>query len=348
MTWRAGITDLDAKTDVRFNELQDWLAGLDRIFEGRPVPASSDASFRRYFRVQGQGDDSYIVMDAPPDREDSQPFVQVAEFLRQMNLNCANVLQADFDQGFLLLTDLGTVQYLTELNARPETADGLYSDALRALLRMQTGGAKFQSELPPYDDAMLASEMEIFVEWLCGEHLGIRFARGEQNAWESFRNMIVDSAMKQPPVFVHRDYHSRNLMLTRKNNPGILDFQDAVEGPLTYDLVSLLKDCYIRWPREQVDAWATDYYRRLPSNMQFARDDKDFLASFELMGVQRHLKAAGIFARLLIRDGKPGYLKDVPRTLRYVAELGDRYSGFEFMSELISSRILPALGSEAT
>lgn len=287
-------------------------------------------------------------MDAPTDREDSRPFIKIAGLLRQMNLNSTEVLHADLDKGFLLLTDLGSTQYLNELKSRPESVDKLYADAMISLRRIQTAGSKYQSQLPPYDDAMLGEEMDLFVEWLCGERLGIRFSAVEQNAWETFRELIIDNAMRQPPVFVHRDYHSRNLMLTEVDNPGILDFQDAVEGPLTYDLVSLLKDCYIRWPRDRVDAWAIEYYKRLPGSLQFARDDKDFLASFDLMGVQRHLKAAGIFARLLIRDGKPGYMKDVPRTLGYVAELGSRYPGFEFMSDLISGRILPALGSDSS
>ena len=339
--WRPGITDLDPKTDVRFREMTAWLAQFAEFADVTPTPASADASFRRYYRVQGER--SCIVMDAPPPREDCQPFVQVAGFLESMGLNSPHVIAADFQQGFLLLTDLGSVQYLGELRERPDRADALYLDALTALLTMQREGSEFRASLPTYDDELLRFELSIFREWLCEQHLSIRFSNEEEVAWKNCCDLLVESALQQENVFVHRDYHSRNLMLTDKNNPGILDFQDAVEGPLTYDLVSLLKDCYIKWPTEKIEQWALSFYARLPDDVRGNYDDRQFMRLFDLMGVQRHLKAAGIFARLLRRDGRPAYMRDVPRTLSYIVDIAPRYPELAFLADLITTRVLPSL-----
>jgi aminoglycoside/choline kinase family phosphotransferase len=242
-----------------------------------------------------------------------------------------------------LLTDLGSTLYLAELNKNPLRADKLYGDAMDALLILQQQGSAFQSELPSYDAELLRFELSLFHDWLCERHLGVSLSESEEQSWNACCAVLVENSLQQETVFVHRDYHSRNLMVTDKNNPGILDFQDAVEGPLTYDLVSLLKDCYVKWPEEQIERWALSFYDRLPNESRDNLDAAAFIRQFDLTGVQRHLKAAGIFARLLHRDGKTGYMQDVPRTLSYIVDVGPRYAELDFLSDLISSRILPAL-----
>lgn len=305
------------------------------------MPASSDASFRRYFRLQGDSE-SFIVMDAPPAQEDCLVFMRIAGYLEAMQLNAPRILEADPERGFLLLTDLGTTQYLDSLKNNRKNAPAMYADALAALARIQERGAAYQALLPPYDEELLRFELSLFHDWLCGNHLGIEFDADAEAAWQDVCTLLVKNALDQPQVFVHRDYHSRNLMVTASNNPGILDFQDAVEGPLTYDLVSLLKDCYIRWPSEQLRRWVLDFYAGLDEATVGLVDQKQFTHDFELMGVQRHLKAAGIFARLNHRDGKPDYLHDIPRTLNYIVELLPRYAELEFLVTLIRERCLPA------
>ena len=318
------------------------MGGIGAVAGRKPTPASTDASFRRYFRVQGASE-SFIVMDAPPAEEDCLPFMRIAGYLEAMQLNAPRILEADPERGFLLLTDLGTTQYLDSLVHNPQNAPALYADALAALARIQRRGAVYQALLPPYDEKLLRFELSLFHDWLCGSHLGIEFDADAEAAWQDVCTLLVKNALDQPQVFVHRDYHSRNLMVTASSNPGILDFQDAVEGPLTYDLVSLLKDCYIRWPDEQLQRWSLDFYTGLDDSIREHVGQEQFTRDFELMGVQRHLKAAGIFARLKHRDGKSDYLHDIPRTLQYVIELLPRYTELEFLVTLIRERCLPAL-----
>ena len=318
------------------------MGGIGAVAGRKPTPASTDASFRRYFRVQGASE-SFIVMDAPPAEEDCLPFMRIAGYLEAMQLNAPRILEADPERGFLLVTDLGTTQYLDSLVHNPQNAPALYADALAALARIQRRGAVYQALLPPYDEKLLRFELSLFHDWLCGSHLGIEFDADAEAAWQDVCTLLVKNALDQPQVFVHRDYHSRNLMVTASNNPGILDFQDAVEGPLTYDLVSLLKDCYIRWPDEQLQRWSLDFYTGLDDSIREHVGQEQFTRDFELMGVQRHLKAAGIFARLNHRDGKSVYLHDIPRTLQYVIELLPRYTELEFLVTLIRERCLPAL-----
>jgi aminoglycoside/choline kinase family phosphotransferase len=310
------------------------------------TPASVDASFRRYFRLEKAGR-SFIVMDAPPGKEDCRPFIRVAGYLESMGLNAPRVLEADLEQGFLMLSDLGSTQYLTRLFDDPATADQLYDDALSALSQLQKRGAAYQSLLPPYDEALLRFELSLFHDWLCGKHLGIEFDDHGEVEWQRLSDLLVSNALDQPQVFVHRDYHSRNLMVTADANPGILDFQDAVEGPLTYDLASLLKDCYIKWPDERIQHWAREYFGRLDASVRGSLSEDNLMRCFELMGVQRHLKAAGIFARLNHRDGKPDYMLDVPRTLSYIVDLAPRYPELEYLVRLIEERCLPALEGRA-
>lgn len=283
-------------------------------------------------------------MDAPPSQEDCLPFMRIAGFLEAMQLNSPRIVEADVENGFLLLTDLGTNQYLDVLQSSVDRHSDLYSDAIDAILLMQRRGVAYQSALPPYDEKLLRFELSLFRDWLCGTHLQLLFSQADDECWDKCCDSLVANALDQPQVFVHRDYHSRNLMVTLDANPGILDFQDAVEGPFTYDLVSLLKDCYVRWPVEQVRVWALQFYEKLSVHTRNQVDEMQFRRYFDLMGVQRHLKAVGIFCRLNHRDGKSGYLSDVPRTLGYIVELGRYYEELGFLVRLIDERVLPAWG----
>ncbi len=285
-------------------------------------------------------------MDAPPAQEDCLPFVRIAGYLEAMRLNAPRIIAADLENGFLLLTDLGATRYLEHLRANGDGADQLYDDAIATLNVIQSRGAAYQSMLPPYDAALLEFELSLFHEWLCGAQLGIEFSTSEELRWRDTCLLLIRNALDQPQVFVHRDYHSRNLMFTSEHSPGILDFQDAVEGAFTYDLVSLLKDCYIRWPAERVLDWAGTFYENLAPEVHAQVGMEQFIRYFELMGVQRHLKAAGIFARLNQRDNKPGYLGDIPRTLSYIVELGPRYEELGFLVDIINERCLPLLEGE--
>ncbi len=279
-------------------------------------PASSDASFRRYFRLV-LPDSSLIVMDAPPDRQDTASYLEVGRRLRTAGLNVPDILAREPAQGFLLITDLGEVNYLDRLDA--DNRDRLYGDALDSLLRMQAEVAP--SGLPDYDRKLLGVELSLFSDWFLNRHLGITLEAAQGEILKGLNEILVQNALEQPRLFVHRDYHSRNLMVRPENNPGILDFQDAVHGPITYDLVSLLRDCYIAWPRLILEGWVEDYHHGLSHDTPL----EQFFRWFDLMGIQRHLKAVGIFARLSHRDGKPGYLQDIPRTLNYVLEVSLRY-----------------------
>jgi hypothetical protein len=329
--------------DSRLELLRHWLeAGLG-WHDLQLAPASADASFRRYFRVGGRDHETVIAMDAPPGKEDVEPYLKVAAMLEDIGVNAPRVLARNATDGFLLLTDLGSVTYLAEL-ADAGRADDLYDDALAALVRIQALGQGHARSLPPYDERLLRFEMSLFTDWLLGRHLALELSARESAALATAFDWLVASALRQPQVFVHRDYHSRNLMVCPGNNPGILDFQDAVHGPLTYDLVSLLRDCYVAWPQEQVARWALRFRRQaLAAGLPAADDDAQFLRWFDLMGIQRHLKASGIFARLWHRDGKPGYLPDVPRTLGYIVTACSRHAEFRMLGELVSQRVLPAM-----
>lgn len=327
----------------RLAALKHWVEQVLDLDDYEIRPASSDASFRRYFRVRSAGG-SHIVMDAPPDRENSRRFIEVAGRLRGLGLNVPEVLEQDLEQGYLLLTDLGEQMYLRALDAA--TVERLYGDALGALVVLQAGIFTDSSFLPEYDAALLQRELEIFREWYLGRHLGVALDAGQTAVVDQAFAQLVVSALEQPRVWVHRDYHSRNLMVTAHNSPGILDFQDAVRGPVTYDLASLLRDCYIAWPREQVEDWVKGYFDlALQSGLPVGDDELQFLRWFDLMGVQRHLKAAGIFARLNHRDGKPGYLADIPRTLGYVFEVSGRYPELIGLRRLLAELRIPGVSA---
>ena len=326
--------------DKRFEVLKEWTGRVLGAGAFDIRTASADASFRRYFRVT-QGQRRLIVMDAPPDQGGMHSYVSIARHFHALGLNVPEVLEQDHERGFLLITDLGEQLYLGSLNE--QTVERLYGDALGALIVLQAGtSATADKFLPDYDEALLLREMEIFREWYLGRHLGLRLSAGQKRVLDEVFAQLARSALAQPRVWVHRDYHSRNLMVTRLNNPGILDFQDAVLGPVTYDLVSLLRDCYIAWPRERVEDWVKGYHElALQSGIPAGEDDAGFLRWFDLMGVQRHLKASGIFARLNHRDGKPGYLADIPRTLGYVHEVSARYPELQPLQALLRELKLP-------
>ena len=335
----------------RFQMMLDWLETVDLLKEcdvSLPEPASADASFRRYFRIETtcQSESiSYIIMDAPVEHEDCRPFIAVSEQLLQMGLNVPKVLSQDLTKGFLLLTDLGNTTYLSVLKQATETrVDSLYSEALSALVRLQANGHQAAQNLPTYDEKLLMTEMSLFSDWLLDKHLQIGLTSLEQQAWQNVQKDLVLSALKQPQVYVHRDYHSRNLMVLERENPGVLDFQDAVKGPLTYDAVSLLRDCYIAWPEEQVIEWQRQYFLKLcEANVLYKDEWAGFQKSMDLMGLQRHLKASGIFARLYHRDGKDGYLNDIPLTLNYLVRVGAKYPQMHSLVELIENKVLPKI-----
>jgi N-acetylmuramate 1-kinase len=321
----------------RIEQLKDWLNTLPGMVDYSFEPASGDASFRRYFRI-GMADKSYIAMDAPPEKEDTKPFVHVADAFERIGLNVPHIHAKDLDQGFLLLEDLGSRLYLDSLSS--QTVDRLYGDALGALVTLQACGPV--TGLPLYDRKLLLSEMELFREWLIGRHLKLTLSDDEQQLLDRTFAVLADNALQQPQVCVHRDYHSRNLMVTNPHNPGVLDFQDAVVGPVTYDLVSLLRDCYIEWPSQQVEEWAMGYYELARQSGVLSHEhESQFLTWFDLMGIQRHLKASGIFARLNHRDDKPGYLNDIPRTLNYIAEVAERYESLKDFVAFFAQRVMP-------
>jgi len=307
--------------DDRRTRLERWLAAELNGARYTLTSASEDASFRRYFRATLQDGRSFVVMDAPPEKEDCRPFVHVARLLREAGVHAPQVHAQDLDAGFLLLSDLGTRTYLAELGAA--NADELMRDATQALIRWQL--ATRPGELPPYDEPLLRREMNLFPEWYVARHLQTALSAEQVQAMEGIFTLLVRSALAQPAVYVHRDYMPRNLMLAEPN-PGVLDFQDAVIGPITYDIVSLLRDAFISWEEERVLDWSVRYWEnakraRLPVDEDFA----DFWRALEWMGLQRHLKVLGIFARINYRDRKPRYLQDTPRFLGYARATATRY-----------------------
>lgn len=333
-----------SNADQRLQGLERWLASLPGPPVRRVLPASVDASFRRYFRVH-RDNGTQIAMDAPPQREGLDTYLQVAALLAGTGLHVPQVLAVDAKQGYVLISDLGNLQYLEALNkgADPEP---LYADAIDALLQMQAAGTPEAGALPLYDDAMLRREMELFPEWFIGRHLGLQANADDRHAIESAFDWLCGQALAQPVVLVHRDYHSRNLMVCPQRNPGILDFQDAVRGPIAYDLVSLLKDCYIVWPRAQLLRWL-DRYRAGAARLGLdaGRNREDFLRWFDHVGLQRHIKVLGIFARLWYRDGKAGFLADLPRVLDYTLAVTGAEPALAAFDDFLRRRVVPAFAT---
>jgi hypothetical protein len=330
----------DPSADSRASALAAFLATALPGIPFTLAPASSDASFRRYFRVTLQGESALapgastlIAMDAPPPREDCGPFVQVAGLLAAAGVHAPEVLAQDLAQGFLLLSDFGTTMYLDALDA--QSAHRLYVDAIDVIVRWQA--ASREGVLPPYSEAMLAFELQLFPEWYVARHLGRTLSAAEQASLAASFRAVLANNLAQPQVFVHRDYHSRNLMVCARN-PGVLDFQDAVVGPITYDLVSLLRDAYVEWDEERQLDWAIRYWERArDARLPVASDFADFWRDFEWMGVQRQLKVLGIFARLYHRDGKDVYLPHMPRVMRYLRGAAGRYVELDPLARLLDA-----------
>ena len=326
-------------TDSRLNTLRDWLKALQARWQldlDSLEPASADASFRRYFRIASKNPDfgTLIVMDAPPQYEPLDAFIKVDLLLSAASLNVPKILEENITEGFLLLNDLGTKTYLAELNN--ETADPLYQDAIYALVQMQL--ASKPDVLPNYDEALLQRELDLFPEWYLNKHLNIELTNLQDAQLKKSFALIIENNLAQAKVYVHRDYHSRNLMVTAVNNPGVIDFQDAVYGPITYDASSLWRDAYIAWPEERVIDWVIKFWEEgrkvgLPMPSDFGQ----FYRDFEWMGLQRHLKVLGIFARLFHRDGKDGYLKDMPLVLDYAIATTNRYIELKPLARILES-----------
>jgi len=328
--------------DLRLQHLTGWLGqhlpalfaaeGWGEVPAATLTPASSDASFRRYFRWEGAGR-SLILMDAPPPQEDCHPFVKVAGLLAEVGVHVPRILAADLDQGFLLLSDLGRQTYLDVINA--DNAEPLFEDALQALLALQK--LPLTAPLPSYDEVLLRREVQLFPDWYVQRHLGIELSGEQLAAWQRTCTLLIDSALAQPQVLVHRDFMPRNLMLSEPN-PGVLDFQDAVYGPVTYDVTCLFKDAFLSWPEAQVRGWLERYWQQArAAGIAVQAELEDFLRASDLMGVQRHLKVIGIFARICHRDGKPKYLGDVPRFFRYIEAVVARRPELAELGELLAS-----------
>ena len=330
------------ETDARLALIHGWLARELQLPVMRIEPASSDASFRRYFRVFS-GSSTYVVMDAPPDKEDVRPYLKVSGLLEALGAHVPHVHEADAARGLLLLEDLGTTLYLERLNAGDDP-ERLYGDALDALALIQLRGRSARSQLAGYGRSELAREMALMPEWFLERHLSLTLSGAETQLLTDSCEFLIGEALAQPRVFVHRDYHARNLMVVSDRNPGIIDFQDALSGPVGYDLVSLLKDCYIAWPRERVVDWVRAFRARLHANRgEAGSSDAQFLRWFDLIGVQRHIKVLGIFCRLWYRDGKAGYLPDLPRTLDYVREASALYAELAPLARFIEERVVAQL-----
>lgn len=316
----------------RKEQRQQWLTDYFKGTDFRINPASEDASFRSYFRVS-HGGKTYILMDAPPEHEDCRPFIKVLKLLAGNQVNVPELFATDLDQGFLLLGDLGDQLYLTALNDDESLHESLYKKAIDTLLSIQKI-AQTEAQLPAYDEYLLMTEMQLFKDWFIVSHLGYFMGSTEIHVLEDAFALLTDNALAQPKVMVHRDYHSRNLMVIAKystnsptidTTPGVIDFQDAVLGPFTYDLASLLKDCYISWPDEVIEPHCRYYLQQYNNEFNTDIEMPQFMRWFDLMAAQRHLKAIGIFCRLNYRDGKSDYLYDIPRTMNYLLATAAKY-----------------------
>jgi hypothetical protein len=333
--------------DNRKAALGEWVEscflalGIDLAQDWRLESVSGDASFRRYFRVTSHNL-SWIAVDAPPEKENSGSFVAIAKAWEPLAIHCPVVHAADLEKGFMLLSDLGDTLYLDELDTH--TVDHLYRKALVTLTHIQQCVTVQGEPLPSYDRPLLMREMALFSEWFVARLLTVGADPGIDRVLGAAFEKLTLSALEQPKVCVHRDYHSRNLMVTPEGTPGVIDFQDAVIGPITYDLVSLLRDCYIDWPDSRVDAWALDYQALAQrAGLMPKVEARTFLRWFDLMGMQRHLKAIGIFSRLKIRDLKGEYLNDIPRTFNYLLKISRRYPEFASFSALLEGEIFEAM-----
>lgn len=341
--------------DLRALRLRQWAEAIlaenlglsaDPVDSFMFAALAGDASFRRYFRL-GLRQQSWVLMDAPPDKEDSRPFVAVAAAFARLGIRVPQLMAIDLEQGFLLLEDLGDRLYLGELmSASRDQVDRLYQAAFEPLLRLQSVTELPGCTLPRYDRTLLLNELRLFDQWFIAELLQIELTPADQAMLQQLYDALIESALEQPQRPVHRDYHSRNLLLCRDNSPGVIDFQDAVIGPITYDLVSLLKDCYLLWPQPQVTCWVEQYYQAAQAAALLpAITLEQFHGWFDWIGVQRHLKVLGIFSRLFLRDGKAGYLADLPRVARHLLDGCEPYAQLRPFASWFRSRLLPQMMS---
>lgn len=329
--------------DARLQLLRDWLTVDLRWPLARLEPASADASFRRYFRAWREDGATRVVMDAPPAKEDIRPYLKVSRLLERCGVHVPHIDAVDEARGLILLEDLGSTHLLARLNAGGD-ADQLYGEALQALALIQRASAPLLAELPPYDRAALEREMQLLPDWFCTRHLQLRPDAARNALLAKTMDFLVREMLVQPQVLVHRDYHSRNLMVLPQHGPGVIDFQDAMAGPIAYDLVSLLKDCYIAWPRERVERWVSGYLAKIGhTGLVDGVGEEQFLRWFDMAGLQRHMKVLGIFARLWYRDGKSGYLADLPLTLEYVRDTARRYPELQDFSGWVEAVLVPGL-----
>lgn len=334
--------------DLRLEQLKKW---LEQQFKGAPftiAPVSGDASFRRYFRIDRpqsttSAAQQWIAMDAPPEKEDSRPFVSIARHWSSLGIQVPHIEAVDLTQGFMLLDDFGNTLLLDAVNKKTDQAASLYGAALTTLTQIQSCSAPFDYPLPPYDDALLAREMELFREWLVAKKLGISLSKEDHARLDKAFQFLTEEALSQPVVCVHRDYHSRNLMTLNDQSIGVIDFQDAVMGPITYDAVSLLRDCYIVLPDDFIDQHLTGFHQATLNAGLHHAEFSQFKRWFDLMGIQRHLKAAGIFARLSLRDGKHDYLNDVPRTVQYIERISSDYEPLSDFNQWLNETVIPEI-----
>ena len=304
--------------DHRYKDLENWLSNsIDKPIKSI-APASTDASFRRYFRVFVDNQNTYIAVDAPPEYEDSVKFVKIASLMQAMGVIVPKIIATNLQEGFLLIGDLGKETMLNAIHRQETKAQEFYGEAIEILINIQTNGSSHVEGLPLYSKELLMDEMRLFVDWFCLRHLKIGPEIIDDYGFEEIFEQLSVYALDQNQVFVHRDFHSRNILMSEKGEMGVVDFQDAVRGPITYDLVSLLKDCYISLPSSKIDHWVDYYFARLMDLELIDKSHQEFKLEFDLMGVQRHLKAIGIFSRLKYRDGKDSYILDIPRTMNYV------------------------------
>ncbi len=328
--------------DRRKLQLASWAGKQLSTASPSLTTVSGDASFRRYFRFAHEGG-SVIAVDSPPATENNIAFEQINQIMREQSIFVPRILKIDHEQGFMLLSDLGDQLYLPSLN--PQSVNQLYKSATDTLLKIQLTPEKALSGLPHYSYEQLDIELNLFNEWFIKHHLTIRLEKTEENLLRQTFDKLIHSALEQPQVLVHRDYHSRNLMICENETPGVIDFQDAVKGPVTYDLVSLYKDCYIQWPFEQVKSWTENYYHQLKQNNLYSLTFEDFFRQFELMGMQRHIKVLGIFTRLNYRDNKSDYLKDLALTFNYLIDTASRYPEFDGFHRYLTDKIQPQLAA---
>ncbi len=320
------------------DKMLDWVRRHTKA-DARLELIRSDASFRRYYRVYTQ-EQTWILADSPPEKESNAAFVALSKDFLNVGVLVPKIKAYEASEGFILMTDFGDTLYSDMLSN--ETADNLYKLAIDSLLRFQFSSGRLVYALPHYDEALLVSECALFKDWFLDQHLGIKLeGKAAEGLDESFC-FLIEQALSQPSVLVHRDYHSRNLLYLQQDEPGIIDFQDAVLGPLTYDLVSLLKDCYVQWPQNKVHKWARQYFECLPESIKTFYDWQAFIRQFDWMGVQRHCKAVGIFARLYHRDGKAGYLKSIPLTLNYLQAVSNEYPQLDGLRSVLQH---PAVAS---